>query len=608
MNYFTTTTILIVFLSSSAISQNNPDSLKQVMSSSKPYKERIQAYLQYIENFRLKDFDLAIEAGNEGLKLARSNGDSVSVAELKRHIGVANYFNGNYNIAAKNYYDAVVILEKTPDRHQEENKKLALVYNEIAKLYRKTRDLDRSLQNYDKAFTIFQQLNDSSGISMILNESGVVFEYKGDYDEAIRRYGASLKMAEAMHDEVGISYALSFIAGVQTIQKKFAEAEKNLLQALEIRKNLKDSFAIALTYSDLGATLNAKGDAQKAAGYLNASNEIAGKIHYPELISNNYNELASLSQKQGDYKKALDYFEKKAIIRDSLFSLEKTKQIEELHTRYETVKKEQQIQQQQFRITRQNFLIGIIIGLLLLGSLLGYSQYKRYKFRQQARLKTELIKQQELATKAIMVAEETERERIAKDLHDGVGQMMSAAKMNLSAFESEIKFADADQQLSFEKIIQLVDESCKEVRQVSHNMMPNALLKNNLASAIAEFVDKLDKKTLQVHLYTEGLEERLDFNTETVLYRVIQECVNNVIKHARASELDISVMKDKEGISATIEDNGTGFDTSDKEKFNGIGLKNIITRVEFLKGTVDFDSTPGKGTLVALHVPLNSGL
>ncbi len=134
--------------------------------------------------------------------------------------------------------------------------------------------------------------------------------------------------------------------------------------------------------------------------------------------------------------------------------------------------------------------------------------------------------------------------------------------------------------------------------------MPNALLKKNLSSAIRDFVDKMDKKSLEVHLYTEGLDEKLDSNVETVLYRVIQECVNNVIKHAEASTLDISVTKDGQSISATIEDNGKGFDINDQEKIAGIGLKNILTRVNYLKGTVDFDSAPGKGTLVALHIPL----
>jgi signal transduction histidine kinase len=241
--------------------------------------------------------------------------------------------------------------------------------------------------------------------------------------------------------------------------------------------------------------------------------------------------------------------------------------------------------------------------LILLAGLLGYSQYKRFRLKKESQLQAEILKQQEMKAKAILEAEENERQRIAKDLHDGVGQMMSAAKMNLSAIESEINFTDESQKQSFEKIIALVDDSCREVRTVSHIMMPNALLKSNLPNAIHEFVNKLSNKSLRVQVYTEGLDEKLDSNLETVLYRVIQECVHNTIKHAGATTLDISLIRDKDGISGTIEDNGKGFDPADKENFEGIGLRNIITRIEYLRGTVDFDSAPGRGTLIALHVP-----
>jgi signal transduction histidine kinase len=237
--------------------------------------------------------------------------------------------------------------------------------------------------------------------------------------------------------------------------------------------------------------------------------------------------------------------------------------------------------------------------------MLGYSYYRRYKWKQEARMQSAILKQQEYATKAVLEAEEAERQRIAQDLHDGVGQMISAAKMNLSAYENSVQFKTRDDRLSFQKIISLVDDSCNEVRSVSHNMMPNALLKNSFSSAIQEFINKLDRKALKVHLYTEGLDEKMDANMETVLYRVIQECVNNVIKHSGASTLDISVVKDMTEITATIEDNGNGFDISDPDRLDGIGLKNIRTRIEFLKGSVDFHSASGRGTLVALHVPLN---
>jgi len=593
--------ILLLFCCCSIqmLAQSYNDSLRMVIDSKRPYREQINAAIKLVESYQLKNFDSTLIEGDNALKLARKNTDSTSVAELKRQIGVASYFKGNYDVAAKNFYESIAILEKNKDK-----KKLAPVYNELAKLYRKTRDLDRALENYNKARDIYTEIKDTSGISMILNESGVVYEYREDYKEALNRYTESLRLAEKAGDSVGVSYSLSNIAGVFVIQKQYDMAEANLLRALYIRQMAKDSFAIALTFSDLGVAMNAKGDYTKAIKYLTLSNRTAEGLKYPELMSSNYNELSSVSQKQGDYQKAFQYFLKRSALRDSLYALEKTKQIEELNTKYETAQKEQQILHQKNKLRLQSFLFIGLAGLLLLTGLLAHSQYKRYKLRKESQMQSEIMKQQELAVKAVMEAEENERQRIARDLHDGVGQMMSAAKMNLSAFESEINFKNEEQKESYEKIITLVDESCKEVRTVSHIMMPNALLKNNLGIAIRNFADKLNSKSIEINVYTEGLEERMDSNIETVLYRVIQECVNNAMKHAGASRLDISLIRDKDGISGTIEDNGKGFDAAGQKNAEGIGLKNITSRIEYLKGTVDFDSSPGRGTLVALHVPL----
>lgn len=577
----------------------NGDSLKAVMYSNSPYTERIRAYSAYIQTYKLQNFDEGIELGTEALALARKNGDSAEVGELKRQIGEAWYFKGKYDIAATLFYESIAMLERWKDKIQ-----LANSYNALAKLYRKTKDLKRSLENYDKAMALFISVNDSSGIAMIYNESGVVFEYAADYKQAIERYTASLRIVKKQNDPVGICYALSNLAGVYTLQNKFSEAEKYLLQSLHIRKRLKDSFALALNYSDLGSTYTSAGNYEKAKACMDSSNTIAVRMGYPELTRNNYEVLSEIAEKQGRYQLALDYFRKRTGLQDSIFSLEKTKQIEELNTRYETEKKERMIQEQEHKLFQQRILIAAVTGLVLLAALLGFTQYRRYQWKQEAKMKAAILKQQEEATKAVLEAEEAERQRIAKDLHDGVGQMMSAAKMNLSAYESNTAFENEEEKLAFEKIISLVDESCKEVRAVSHNMMPNALLKNSLASAIREFVDKLDNKKLKVHLYTVGLDERLNSNVETVLYRVIQECVNNVIKHAGADTLDIALIREGGEITATVEDNGKGFDTSDKEKFDGMGMKNIRTRIEYLKGTVDFDSAPGRGTLVALHIPL----
>jgi signal transduction histidine kinase len=327
-------------------------------------------------------------------------------------------------------------------------------------------------------------------------------------------------------------------------------------------------------------------------------------MKFADLLLGNYKELSVIAEKKGDATLSLDYYKKHIALKDSIFSNEKMKQIEQLNAKYQTEKKEQQLQLQKAEITKKNYLLlGLLTALAML-VFAGISFYRKRRIQHELRLQSEVMKQQDMATRAVINAEENERKRIAADLHDGVGQMMSAAKMNLSAFENEIPFASEAQKNSFENVISLVDESCKEIRSVSHQMMPNALLKSGLASAVKEFIDKISNRVIKINLYTEGLNERLDSNVETVLYRVIQECVNNVIKHSGAGNLDISLIRDQDGISATVEDNGRGFDVNDKQKFEGIGLKNISSRIKFLKGTVEFDSSQGKGTLVAIHVPL----
>ncbi len=580
--------------------QSNIDSLRFIIKFNAENTEKLKAYKALANAMLFKDFDECQAASVAGAALAEKLKDPAALAELKKYTGLSWYFKGAYDSAAMYYYVAMDILKKTDAPAVK-----AGVLNELGKLYRKTKDLDRSLQMYDEAFAIYKKLNDDDGMATILNESGVVFEYKEDYDEAIRRYKSSLAIREKINDLQGKAYSYNFLGGVYTLQKNFIEAEKNLLQALELRKQLKDSFAFALGYTDLGYMYKEEGKYAKAAEQYELSNAIAIKMQYAELQQTNYRELASIAEKTGNFALSLEYYKKQTALKDSIYTGDKMKQIENLNAKYQTEKKEQQLKLQKAEINQKNYLLGGLGFGIALIILAGLNFYRKRQLQHQVILQEEVMKQQDLSTKAIINAEENERKRIAADLHDGVGQMMSAAKMNLSAFENEISFKDGGQRLKFEKLIGLVDESCKEIRAVSHQMMPNALLKSGLASAVKEFLDKIDNRIIKINLHTEGLQQRLDSNTETVLYRVIQECVNNVIKHSGANNLDISLIKDADGISATVEDNGRGFDTADQKKFEGIGLKNISSRVAYLKGTVDFDSSPGNGTLVAIHVPLH---
>jgi two-component system, NarL family, sensor kinase len=251
---------------------------------------------------------------------------------------------------------------------------------------------------------------------------------------------------------------------------------------------------------------------------------------------------------------------------------------------------------------KNNFLLGLglLSTILLIG---GYFFYKHKQQQNNHNLQTQLFEQQKKATINILEAEEKERKRIASDLHDGVGQLMTAAWLNMQAINEHAKNTDTETKELLQKTMHLVDESCKEVRAVSHNMMPNALLKKGLVNAVREFLQQINVKSTKINLQTEGLNSALPNHVETVLYRVIQESVNNVIKHAQATSLDININQDHTGIDVMIEDNGKGFNYNEANKKDGIGLQNIKSRIEYLKGTVEWNTAENKGTLVAIHIP-----
>ena len=136
--------------------------------------------------------------------------------------------------------------------------------------------------------------------------------------------------------------------------------------------------------------------------------------------------------------------------------------------------------------------------------------------------------------------------------------------------------------------------------------MPNALLKKGLVNAVREFIQQISGNKLSINLQTDGLQKPIPNHVEMVLYRVIQESVNNVIKHAEASNLDISINQEPDGIDVMIEDNGKGFDAGKITSSDGIGLNNIKNRVQYLKGTVEWNTAPGNGTLVAIHIPIEA--
>ena len=634
--------LLLSFLFTSLFAQDVEKiaALNNKLSIEKTDSNRVMLFNDLFVQFREYDSIKAMEYANKAIELSKKSGFKKGESLLLLNKGVFLNLNGQNDEAAKLINQSFNIRTKINDYagqgyclralgnieyDRNDYAKALELYLAAAPKFEKANDLkglsgdyiwignvfneglhqfDKAAEYFNKSLALAVKLKDSTLISYNYNNLGQAYFFAKNYKQALYYYTLSKSIKATLKDDRGLGNVYGNISNIFFDTEQYDSALVYNKMAFDIREKQNDKKGMATSYADVANIyMKVKNYPDAFKNYENAI-KLGQEIDFKEPIIESYNGLSNYYEITGDATQALRYFKKYKAENDSVFNSDITSQLSTLQTKYETVKKQQVIEEQKFELTKKQYWIYGSTGLLLLMTLLGFSYYRRNKLKQEKRLQYEVMKQQDMATKAIINAEENERRRIAAELHDGVGQMMSAAKMNLSAIENEMSFKDEAQKNSFDKVIGMIDESCKEVRSVSHQMMPNALLKSGLASAVKEFIEKIDSRIIKINLYAEGLNERLDTNVETVLYRVIQECVNNVIKHSGANNLDISLIKDADGIAATVEDNGRGFDTGDKQKFEGIGLKNISSRVAFLKGTVDFDSSPGRGTLVAIHVPI----
>jgi two-component system NarL family sensor kinase len=512
---------------------------------------------------------------------------------------------GKYKEALTYMYKSLKIYEDAGDELKQ-----AMVLGNIGIVYVENKKYPPAKDSFDKAIAIAKK---TKSISILANAySGMMNFYfqQNKLDQALKYGLISAKYLKKLNVRTDLAVLYNSIGQVYYEKKRYLEAMKFYNSSLDIRIFMKDKIGIASCYKNIGSCYAELDDLTKAEKYIGLAIALFKEEKARDYLIEAHNMLGDVYEAKADFVNSLKAYKESAAMKDSVYNKQSSDKINELQITYETEKKVQKIalldkenKIQKLILLKRNIFLGLSIAALVITLLVGFLLYKSIRLKQSARLQSEVILQQDLAAKSVLNAEENERKRISGELHDGLGQMFSAVKMNLSALTEDLTFKNEAGKKMFEKTLNLVDESCKEVRSISHQMAPNVLLKSGLTTAVRDFINKIDARKLKINLETFGLQNRLDQNIETVLYRVIQEIVNNVIKHSGANSLDIQLTKDDEGINAMIEDNGRGFDVSQLEKFDGIGLKNIQSRVGYLKGTVDFSSSLGKGTLVAIFIP-----
>jgi two-component system NarL family sensor kinase len=568
------------------------------------YAKRIQVYLQTAAQIQNKDYPNCIALCDKVIELARQQQDVYAEADAIFLKGLTSYFAGEYDQTLHYYLTSIQKFDSISNPGAK-----AKVLNELGIFYRRQKQDSLSEATFKEAYSFAQKAGAKGTMGTAINNQGICKQDAGKHTEAIRFFEQAQQIYVDEKDSIGVSYTMDYAAVSYAALAKYDLAEKLQLQSMDIRLRWKDTNAAALSLYSLAEIAQQQSQSGKQEKYLLECIAISERIKYKDLTADCYRKLAEVYALKGRFSEAYNYHVKYADLNNEIFNEKRSRQINDLQTRYETEKKERKIEvlskENEIKSSRTKLLIVVFMGVLLLLSVSGYAYTRMLKSRKQKEMDDAIIKEKELRSKSIIEAEEKERVRIAKDLHDGVAQTMTAAKMQLEHFIDSIQ-GDERVSDSLQNAFDLIREAATEVRAVSHSMVPNALLKSGLVAALRDFVHRVSSEKLKVNLIVHGLNDRLDENVETVVYRVLQELVNNVIKHAQATEITIQLIHEATELSIMVEDNGVGFDIHTLSDKAGIGLKNITSRIEYLNGHVHFDSSLGNGTTAMIEIPLDS--
>ncbi|WP_417608185.1 ATP-binding protein [Owenweeksia hongkongensis] len=511
------------------------------------------AFLSFIYYERSISFEL-MERWDESfanavlaLKNAQISGDSLTIATSCFLMGRTYHHFGLFN-SSESY------IAKSIDYGRGMTQLYSIIHIYADVLLQNDKQ-DLAQKNYEKALKIALEKNNLSKASTLYTSIGQIQLNKGDYKGAENSY-AELNSILESNKSAGY-HTLLFIA-----QMHYHLGDND--QALEDLDLFKTKFGS-------GSVIPRNIDVFKDAADLHTS------LNQPEL--------------------ATFYYKKWGVLKDSLYSHTSKQQLNALEVMYlkerrknvEIVQKNDELSESR---QQQATMGGLLIIVILLGGGLVY--FIRMKGMKENQALKFALKEKQLGQ--LMEAQETERQRLARELHDGIGQSLAALKMQLQ-FDKNPQASDTT--------VQRVDDICNEVRSLSHQMMPIVLKENGLQSAVEQLIDhSFSTSSIEVDFVCFGLNRRLPDNIEVNVYRITQELISNIIRHSKASKAGIQLLKRGKTLLLIVEDNGKGFRKDDKAQ--GIGLSNINVRLEALGGTVQIQSAECEGTYIHVAIPTSS--
>jgi two-component system NarL family sensor kinase len=631
--------LALCFLSGGLFAQStNVDSLTAVLATATG-QDRAKTLIELCWELRFTDADSAREFGLQALELSRKMADPQLEVEALHNVGVTHEAQGNYDEALKYELGALALRRVLGD-----DVKTANTLNNIGIIHDERGDYHMALEHYYQAHRIYEKAGDKKKIAMVSLNIGVVLKAQADYKPAAKYYGNALKIYEELDNRFGIAACHANLGSVLFYLARYDSSLQYSLVATEEFQQQNILQFLPMTICNAGMAYDKLGRRQEAMEYMlravklneeyDSKKELAFALIY---LSNIYRQdrkfdearrtalrgldiatsidaqqqvleareaLSSIYADQGRYQEALEQYMLHAAVKDSLFRKEKSKQIVELQAKYESEKKESEIRYLQQENDLKDTLLGrnrvVIITLAILAVVLvvlGYLVRNRLTLRQRVELEETKAALREMQLHAVITSQEEERRRFAADLHDGLGQLISAVKLSLSRDDVEKR--------SLVQAVAVLNEMNTEIRNIAFNLMPHVLTNSGLREALEELAARINRtEKIRVTVGAFDLMPIHETEKKVALYRICQEWINNVIKYSRCTTINVQLVQHQHELVITMEDNGTGFDPAVFNHSTGNGWKNIHSRLAMIHGHIDIDSMAGRtGTTVIVSVP-----
>ncbi|HMT75357.1 MAG TPA: sensor histidine kinase [Chitinophagaceae bacterium] len=576
----------------------------KILSEALKFDRGIYYYYQQstVLAFTKGNYENAMEESILGLDLARKLKDSSMAITMLNNIGIIYGYFGNFNEQLDYTLQVKNAIESIKD-----SSKLSGLYHNLANCYLNLGQYRKAVETAGYSIHLYDNLklrNDYINRAYATLAQG--YDGLRNFDSALYCYNKAIKESVRLNDKYAEGSIYGYQCNLFASMNRFDDMLKAAEKSLSLSKELQSRQMMASSLYNVAYAQFLNNNNKEAIRNINEALAIATTDSLGDELKNSYTVLSYIAAMDGDYATSVWARQKSDSIQTAYLNEKVLKNTADLEKKYETEKKDNQIKLQNAELHRRRIINYVLIGgasALLLISLLSYRTYTQKQKLQQQRIAELEAEKQLAATESVLKGEEQERTRLAKDLHDGLGGMLSGIKYSLNTMKGNLILTPENAQ-AFERSMDMLDSSIKEMRRVAHNMMPEALVKFGLDTALRDFCNDINQSgALQVSYQSIGLESvQFEQTTAITIYRIVQELVNNTMKHAAASTAIVQVSKTEDEISITVEDDGKGFDPVILQGAKGIGWSNIQGRIEYLKGKLDIRSAPGKGTSVHIEI------